>query len=178
MKIYIPSHLRKIGLIDMMYQMISHYTTLLESSEDSFDDYHYILKIDPVRKFLNLVYPNSWPEEIKEETITYLSSMFYSVKGTFKVLDYLVNYGILSGWTNKDVTSQISYSSRKVSISIALVTQDEKLFCEYLEQFLCALLYFDELEISIEKIETEVNDRSTTSINHKASFYQYYEASY
>ena len=83
MKIYIPSHLRKIGLIDMMYQMISHYTTLLESSEDSFDDYHYILKIDPVRKFLNLVYPNSWPEEIKEETITYLSSMFYSVKGTF-----------------------------------------------------------------------------------------------
>lgn len=174
MKIYIPSHLRNIGVIEMLYQMIKN-TPDTADSTDSFSDYRYTLRTDPVRKFLNLTYPSAWSEQDKENKINYLSSLFYSVKGTFKVLDYIIAFGILSDWEDRDSVNKITYSSRKISIHLKSIGTDKTLFCDYLEKFLCALLYFDELDITIDEISSDIADNAVISINSGYSYYTNYD---
>lgn len=180
MEVYIPKHLLKVGIIKMLHEMIGQYQLQEAEESDSFSDYRYTLKTDPVRKFLNLIYPTSWAkadgEEVTKEKINYLSSLFYSVKGTFKVLDYILAFGILTDWTTKDTTSTLTYSARKISVKVKSITVDKDLFCDYFEKFICALLYFDELDISVDKVLTEITDSTVASINHGIWFYQKYDA--
>ena len=165
----------------MLYNMILGYENSASTDDsDSFSDYRYTLKTDPVRKFLNLIYPSDWRtrdgETVTKEKINYLSSLFYSVKGTFKVLDYITAFGILTDWTTKDTTSVLTYTARKISVKVKSISVDKNLFCDYFEKFLCALLYFDELDISVDKVITEITDSAVSSINHGLWFYQYYKA--
>ena len=172
MKIYIPKHLRKIKLIDMLYNMIRNYEYTAET--DSFSDYQYIMKTDPVRRFLNLIYVGEEDEKI--EKINYLATLFYSVKGTYKVLDYITAFGILKDWENIDTTTQITYTVRTLSMTVESISVDKTLFCEYFEGFICALLYFKSIILDIGEIRAEVDGNAVTSINSGSFLFQYYEA--
>ena len=52
MKIYIPKHLRKIKLIDMLYNMIRNYEYTAET--DSFSDYQYITAFGILKDWENI----------------------------------------------------------------------------------------------------------------------------
>lgn len=147
MKLYIPSHLRKIEIIDQMAKMIQEYSTnYYESTTDSFDDYYYSLRTDPVKKFLNLCIPEDSIDESQdyEDVINYLSRLFYSVKGTVKVFDYMRSF------LNLGFEGDIVYTTRYIEFNLTNITlSDENLFYESMRDFLNALLYFQELRVNI-----------------------------
>ena len=150
MKVYIPSHLRKIEIIDQLAKMIQEYSTkYYESNSDSFDNYYYDLKNDPVKKFLNLCIPENSiaGDQDYEEVINYLAKLFYSVKGTIKVFDYMKSF------LNLKFDGDIVYTTNNIEFSISEISlNDENQFYESLRDFLDALLYYRNLETNIDTI--------------------------
>lgn len=147
MKVYIPNHLRKITIIDQLARMIQEYSTnYYEESTDSFGDYYYSLKNDPVSKFLTLCISEDsiGKDQNYEDVINYLSRLFYSVKGTVKVFEYMKSFlGLQFSGDIIYTTEYIEFNLSNVSLS------DENLFYESLKNFLDALLYYKELRTNI-----------------------------
>lgn len=160
MNIYIPKHLRKLKVVDDMCKLIQGYADSDYSKETSasFDDYFYYLKVDPVKRFLYFCI-DSWSnnegrEENYESVIKYISKLFYSVKGTVKVLEYMQRY------LNLEITN-IIYSVEVLSFTIKevnLVDIDEKIFYDSLIAFLEALLYFKSVDIRVELINLHLSN--------------------
>lgn len=150
MKVYIPSHLRKIEIIDQMARMIQEYSNhYYENNYDSFDDYYYSLKNDPVKKFLNICISEDdiSSDQDYEDVINYLSRLFYSVKGTIKVFDYMKSFLGLK------FEGEIIYTTKYIEFTLSEVSlSDENLFYESLKDFLDSLLYYQELKTNIGNI--------------------------
>lgn len=204
MKIYIPRYLRKLGMIDEMYQLLSEFSKLTDFSEnnESFSVYSQISSSDPVYSFLKLVYkipvvldngsivrvnlgiekiyddiPEGYTKkkvlsEASEKSsgiLNYLTALFYSVKGTFRVFDYLRDYNIIDL-----VESEIKYTVKSISVtvkSIDGITSSQ--FCDSFEKFLSALLFFEKLSITIKSNSLSVSDNLLTRINHGNIYYKY-----
>ncbi len=156
MNIYIPKHIRNIKVVGKMCDLIEKYTEsgmYVDSTKDSFNNYYYYLKTDPVNRFLHFcISETDWeenhPDEEYESVIAYISRMFYSVKGTCQVLEYMKRYLDLN-------ITNIRYTVKKLSFTIpeiTLIDIDEKIYYDALIDFLSALLYFREADIKIELI--------------------------
>lgn len=170
MKIYIPKHIRSLPIIDNLRKMMSAYKS--DQEVDSFSGYRDSLRVDPVYKFLSLVYPNTWKN--KDVDLAYLSNLFYRVKGTYKVIDFLVSFGILGNWETF-TGEKASYNGRKIVIFVPKITFDKELYCTYLKNFLETLLFFDELYIEIGEIEIEVKGDISSTIESGNFNYRHYE---
>ena len=84
MDLYIPEHLRKIGVIKQLCTLVEEYSKVYEENiEDSFDDYNYSLKVDPVKKFINMCLPEESVYGPKQEGDPDLSP-WVLVDGEFK----------------------------------------------------------------------------------------------
>lgn len=174
MKIYIPKHIRSLPIIDNLRRMMSEYSKRkTEKGEDidSFSGYKDSLKVDPVYKFLSLVFPEGWTD--KETKLTYLSNLFYRVKGTYKVIDFLVSFGVLGSWEGPE--GKATYNGRKIVVYIPKIKFDRDLYCTYLKNFLDTLLFFDELFIEIGEIDMEVKGDVSSRIEHGTFNYRCYE---
>jgi len=200
MNIFIPKYLReRVKIIDQLYNMIRAYYEEYSQTkeEDSFDQFRFSRRNDYVVRFLDYVIPTKYiTTEVNGETITvedkttretalnYLSKLFYSVKGTYKVLDYLIDYNILNAdenWWNLNSLNNnkvdISYTARSIDIKVDKLPDglDRELYCDYLEKFLCALLYFEFLTINIGKMSTSMSEKTEVYLNRGQSFYQAFE---
>ena len=180
MKVYIKENLRDIPIFGNMYRLIKAYSEKYgsEAEIDSWEDYRYSLNSDNVKRFLDYVIPDT--VEDKKERVSYLTNLFYLTKGTYKVLDYLLDYDLFGTTGDEeglDSTTEISYSARTIVINIKKIPSrfEYDTFCEFLEKFLCTLLYFESLTIVIESHETMLEDTTISSLNHGEIFYQYYE---
>lgn len=152
MKIYIPEHLKKLEIIDQLEKLLIEYSSnYYVDSSNSFDDYLYSLKNDPVKKFLSLCIPKdsiNENEQVYEDIINYLYRLFYSVKGTIKVFDYMKKY------LNLEFDGDIIYTTRYVELKLKSISvSDENLFYESMKEFLDSLLYFHELNTSTDSID-------------------------
>lgn len=150
MKIYIPKHLRNIEIIDQLYRMIEdyeeQYSSVVSTQQGSFDDYYIYYGSDPVKNFLRLCIPkSSLPDnQDYEEVINYLSKLFYSVKGTIQVFNYMIQYLPL------DFDGEIIYDSGEITVNFEnLSVENESLFYELLKKFLDALIYHTRLNTNI-----------------------------
>lgn len=148
MKIYIPKHLRNVEIIDQLYRMIDSYESEYSSEvvQNSFDDYYIYYGSDPVKNFLKLCIPKSnIPEDQDyDEVINYLSRLFYSVKGTIQVFNYMIQYLPLS------FDGEIIYDSKEITINFKnLSVENESLFYDLLRKFLDALIYYTRLNTNI-----------------------------
>ena len=161
MNIYIPKHIRKIGVVSKMCELIELYSSnpdLYLDPTTSFNDYYYYLKTDPVNRFLHICIPEStWTElhpiEDYESCISYLSRLFYSVKGTIQALEYIKSY------LGLEMTYKYTVESLKITIKeITLTEIDEKIYYDALIDFLNALLYFRKVEIKIELIKLHLGN--------------------
>lgn len=200
MNIYIPKYLReRVKIVDQLYNMIrEYYDEYSKTTEpDSFDQFRFSRRNDYVVRFLDYVIPLKYTTaEINGETVSvedkttretalnYLSKLFYSVKGTYKVLDYLIDYNILNAdnnwWDLNNSNSNkvdISYTARSIDIKVDKLPDglDRELYCDYLEKFLCALLYFEFLTINIGEMSSSMSERTEVHLNRGQSFYQAYE---
>lgn len=186
MKYYIKPSLRELPIIDQLYNIINKYNSIWgsQSSSDQFEGYNQNLNYDPVIDFIDYMIPSDdtfdsiYPNQDRDTIIKYLSNLFYETKGTYKVLDYITEYDLFQTTDNnqKDTTTKISYTTQSIDIKIKVLKSrfDRDLFCNYLEKFLCALLYFQILDINIELVESELLDTTTSSINSGSYFYQQY----
>lgn len=133
--------------------MIQEYSKYYEETTGAFDDYRYCLKLDPVKRFLNMCIEENLDQDY-ESIINYLSRLFYSVKGTTKVFDYMKNY------LGLEFEGEIIYTTRYIEFTLKnLKVNDESLFYEYLEDFLSALLYFEEFRTTAKTIRLEIANK-------------------
>ena len=126
MKVYIRENLREIPIFNQMYKLIKAYAEKYGNSEeiDSMADYRYSLRNDHVLRFLNYVIPDEEDETVRNNKITYLASIFYLTKGTYKVLDYILDYDLFQTTGDErgtDTTTEISYSARNISLDIKYI---------------------------------------------------------
>jgi hypothetical protein len=198
MQIYIPKYLgERIPILKQLSEIVTGYGKKYSKDEDidSFSDYKYSLRNDSVVRFLDYVIPDidefksRFPDQdetniiqLRNNHISYLTVLFYSVKGTYKVLDYITEYDLFQTSKGKksqgqDLTTKIAYTTKSISIEIQSipVTLDRGVFCSYLEKFLNELLYFEFLTINIKTISAEITDSTTTTLNHGDAYYQYYQ---
>lgn len=181
MNIYIPKHIREIGVVAKMCELIEKYSDPDEGyildPTTAFNNYYYYLNTDPVNRFLHFcISETNWKEEHPNEdyelVISYISRLFYSVKGTTKVFNFMGKYLELD---IKDF--EYTVKTLKFTITeITLVDIDEKIFYNALLDFLSALLYFGKAEIKIEKINLHLSNtlRNYTGVNIET--YQEYTA--
>lgn len=185
MNIYIPKHIRNIGVVSKMCELIEKYADskmYVDNTSNSFNNYYYYLKTDPVNRYLHFCIPESdWieneeqhPGQEYESVISYLSRMFYSVKGTFQVLEYMKKY------LNLEMT--YNYTVKNLSITISEVTLsdiDEGIYYNALMDFLKALLYFDSAVITINLINLQLSNtlRNYTGV-HIVTYKEYTTVNY
>ena len=150
MKIYIPEHLRKIDVINQLYLMINEYSITYGSNnqygQTSLSDYQKSLSSDPVKNFIKLCISetNIREDEDYEEVINYLSKLFYSVKGTIKVFEYM------SKFLELDLDGDIIFDSKEVTINFkSLNVSNESLFFNSLKLFLDSLICYTKLNTNI-----------------------------
>lgn len=170
MKFYIPSHLRKLKLIDQVARVIEAYVP--DNDIDSFDDYRWYFQNDPIKRFLGLEreVPTKESEETEEEyqerltdyetEINYLTKLFYTVKGTKKVIEYAQKFiPSLS-------SANISYSIEELKVEINSLDNEinEDIYAQYLEDFFNALLIFKIFSCNITTVNRTFNDRLSVAI--------------
>jgi hypothetical protein len=149
LNVYIPVHLRNnIKIINQLYKLLYEYENNPAYNEvevdDSFESYNSYLANDPVKTFVKFCLP---VESVKvgeyETTINYITHLFYSVKGTVKVIEYMKSY------LNLKLNDDFFYSPKKIRLSFKeLNTLNDTLFYDLLKNFLNALLYFNAAIVS------------------------------
>ena len=148
MRIYIPQHLKKLGIFRDLGRMVEEYEKNYQDPPSSFTDYQNYMKIDPVLRFVSfcIKQEEGQTEEEYMAILEYVTRLFYSVRGTKRVLDYIGRYlGI------KFIGNPI-YTVKTISFSIANQTEwyDVSLFNSYLLDFLSALLYYESISYKVD----------------------------
>lgn len=161
MRITIPTHLRNLDIVDQMYKMMVEYTKEygdISSDSNSLENRAY----DFIYEFLNIVLPDN-----DEPTNRYLASLFYKSKGTLSILDYLEKYlGLI--YKEKPI-----YNIDRLELNFESVSGSNLLnFTPALINFLNALLYFDELNILIDKFKLQISSSLSNKSSNMCIFYK------
>lgn len=140
----------KLGIFSDLAKMVTEYETNYydPSAAGSFDRYQSYTKIDPVLRFVSFCIHRE-EEQTEEEyriILNYVTRLFYSVRGTRRVFDYISRYlGI------KFIGNPI-YTIKSINFSIANDTDwyDVSLFNSYLLDFLNYLLYYESISYKVD----------------------------
>lgn len=148
MRIYIPQHLKKLGIFSDLGKMISEYESQYVAPQYSFSGYQSYMKIDPVLRFVGFCIKKGEDQDQEEyqAILDYVTRLFYSVRGTRRVFDYISRYlGI------KFIGNPV-YTVKTISFSIQNDTTwyDVSLFNSYLLEFLECLLYYESISYKVD----------------------------
>lgn len=134
-------HLIELPILQQMVEMYEEYQgNYYKNTQNSFQNYYSSFDIDPVRDFVET---NMGPyiEETDadyENVINYVTRMFYSIKGTAKVFDYMDRFfpGIRR-------SGDVVYDGETLSLALVLDSALDNTveFREALLEFLQTLLY-------------------------------------
>lgn len=170
---YIKSqgHLMEIPILKQMVELYEVYLrTSQESSLGSFRYYYTSQGLDPVRDFVetNLI------DKIKsipdyENIIDYVTAMFYSVKGTLKVFDYMGRFFNDS----LEVAGDKLYNGENLTVNLVLSDSlyNTVEFVEGLKNFLSCLLWIG--DPGDDNISITIDDGSGEEITDKPDPYSF-----
>lgn len=181
MKIYIPSHLRNLVVVDQMCKMIEGYQ---KEYKESIDPYYYYysspsLDYDPVKKFLGICLSDTKDDNIQESErlnkikniVNYLTKLFYSVKGCRdKIIEFLGNYSGIE-------ILNVEYSTEDYSMSIYIESipnpkrNSEEFFKDLFEKFLRSLLMIGNFSLKINKLDLEITGDVNYLVNSDVQIY-------
>ena len=151
MRIYVPTHLRKLGILKNFCDMIQAYEKDYSEGTGSFDDYQTYLKIDPVRRFISLCIPET--DQDYETVLSYLTRLFYSLRGTTKVFEYM------KSMLGLEFEGEVIYTTRTLGFTLAEIKGDDAaVFDQYLREFLGALVYFENLDYRVTNLTIRVEN--------------------
>ncbi len=167
MTLYIPQHLRKIGILGDLCKLIEEYGKVYHEVPGNFDDYQLYMKIDPVKRFIGMCHPNP-----TEDIVNYLTRCFYSVSGTIKVLDFLK-----SGYLPSLILREYRYTVDLLYLHFGNLESgfDEGIFYDNLREFLDALLYFGKLEVDIDGLTLNLEGELNSHLYPGIKCYGYYK---
>lgn len=171
MNIYIPKHLRKLGIVEDLCNLIKGYQEEHNKDTNSkFDaDYHFnkykALSYDPVKKFVGICIITSdnsgstYDANFNDDKINYITEIFYSLSGSYKIFDMLVK---LLG-----LKIEVDYQINLGYLKIELITSEkdtykslfglnEELFYNSFSEFLNTLLFFKKVDIIYKKHELKI----------------------
>ena len=148
MRIYIPQHLKKLGIFKDLCRMIEKYESEYKDPTSSFDSYQSYMKIDPVLRFVSfcIVKKDDQSQSEYQAILDYVTRLFYSVRGTSRVFDYISRYlGI-------EFVGNPVYTIKSVSFSIKnnFEWYDVSLFNSYFTEFLNYLLYYENISYKVD----------------------------
>lgn len=165
MFICIPKHLSNIEIISEMTELLRGYINEYGlNNYKSFDYYYYYYTIDPVKNFIRMCLYDG--DVLDEGILWYLIKLFYSVKGTPKVLD-LMESKLKLKFIPDSSGKKYNYSDTKISYQLEdIQTFNLNSFLEAQEKFLGALLYYSDLEsfIKVARLHIEENLGSDLSL--------------
>lgn len=186
MIIYIPNHLEKLPIIEQFSKMVQGYSELQQDSlaiSGSFDYYYSYYSNDYIRKFIELSLNlnkdyndsgsiDSEDSEIRENIINYLVKLFYSVKGTNKVFEYMKEFlGI-------EFIGDIRYTINEVAFEIAEVTTlDISVYIKTMKEFLSALLFYYDLDLIIDLMNLKLKEILSLSVSADIQKYKEFTVS-
>lgn len=140
---YIKSqgHLLRIPILLQMVEMYYEYQkNYYDPSDSSFQSYYSSSNIDPVRDFIETILGSSieGTEADYENVLAYITRMFYSVKGTVKVFDYMDRF-----FPGLRRSGDILYDGDTLSLELTLDSAIDNTveFRESFIEFLKSLLY-------------------------------------
>lgn len=180
--IYIPNHLKKLKIISDFYNMLTTYETEnpLRTSDDFLvGDIDEVVKVnqgDPVYYFTwcilrDKVLSEGNDEKYLHNIVTYITKLFYCVKGTMKVFDFMEKYLHLdfaesarfeNGNTLVFKLSSISGFSSEFSVN----------FDNALRKFLSRLIYSSSLGHFYENIELVIEGDLKQTISSNVKVYK------
>jgi hypothetical protein len=172
MKIFIPNHLRDLVVVDQLAKLLTAYNAEKTDKETAADGINQDKCIDPVKKF---IYMKLNPEDEMFTTgsqnyadvVNYLTTLFYSVKGTQKVLEYMIKY---LGFSNKDII----YDAKTISIFPPKEQLgDETLYYNTLLHFLEELLYFQDFKTDLGSISLVIDHKVSTRVQAGSNIHHY-----
>lgn len=171
MRIYIPDHLKKLGIFRDLIKMVEGYEQEYQDSVTSFTDYQSYMKIDPVLRFVGFCIKrrDGQAEEEYQAILEYVTRLFYSVRGTKRVFDYITRYlGI-------QFIGNPIYTVKTVSFTIANQTEwyDVSLFNTYFLDFLNTLLYYESISYRVD-LGLEIKDTMDTYLGVGMKTYKIY----
>lgn len=128
--------------------MVTEYESQYVAPQYSFSGYQSYMKIDPVLRFVGFCIKKGEDQSQSEyqAIIDYVTRLFYSVRGTRRVFDYISRYlGI------KFIGNPV-YTVKTISFSIQNDTTwyDVSLFNSYLLEFLECLLYYESISYKVD----------------------------
>ena len=170
MKIYIPEHLRELPIIKNLYELIVGYQESgnYEEYVSNFSDFYgFYLMSDPVKRFIQYVIPMGATEdgEVYINKITYLSQLFYCVKGTHQVIEYFIKFFGHGAYLD---INNIEYNGRNLKIELNNISvPDEKYFNDLLKDFFTSLLYFESFGSIVTELNLEIKDEVESNISSK-----------
>lgn len=186
MIIYIPNHLEKLPIIEQFSKMVQGYSELQQDSlavSGSFDYYYSYYSNDYIRKFIELSLDlnkdyndsgsiDSEDSEIRENIVNYLVKLFYSVKGTNKVFEYMKEFlGI-------EFIGDIRYTINEVIFEIAEVTTlDISVYIKTMKEFLSALLFYYDLDLIIDLMNLKLKEILSLSVSADIQKYKEFTVS-
>jgi len=168
MTLYIPQHLRKIGILGDLCKLIEEYGKKYSVVPGNFDDYQLYMKIDPVKRFINMCHPNP-----TEDIVNYLTRCFYSVSGTIRVLEFMKKDGYLP----ELVLEEYKYTVDLLYLRFRNLSTnfDEGIFYDNLREFLNALLYFGKLKVDIDDLTINLEGELNSHLYPGIKCYGYYQ---
>lgn len=149
---YIKSqgHLLELPILQQLISLYEGYRDFYyETPSSTFQSYYTSMGIDPVRDFVeaNIGSDLEGKEGLDyENVLDYITRMFYSVKGTAKVFDYMDRF-----FPGIQRSGDIIYDGETLSLSLVLdsLLDNTVEFREGLSKFLQTLLYLGEGEDNI-----------------------------
>ncbi len=165
MKLYVPENLKKLELYDQLCRMIKAYGDggYYTDPTESIDDYSgFYLRVDPVKRFVEMTLGR---ENLSDNVdwsgiVSYVTSLFYSVKGTPHV------FSLMKKYLDIDIGS-VEYDGIILKFFInSVTTSDEGHYLNCLRSFLGSLLFFnpDRSKIEIGTVKLKIIDSINSSL--------------
>ncbi len=179
MFVYVPKHLSNIEIVAEMIELLQGYISEYGSpgSSTSFDYYYYYYTVDPVKNFIRMCLTQSVSEPMDSGILWYLIRLFYSVKGTPKVLELMesaLGLELIPGPSGR----KFEYTDKGISFEIRSIdTFNLDSFMDAMNGFLGALLYYNDLKAVIDEARLVIYDSLKSNVSLKSWNYMHHEIS-
>lgn len=170
MTIYIPQHLHQLEIIQTLVKMLQYYEEHRDTSSEeieNFDQLYYLYSLDPVKRFIEMCITEVGEDQDYDTVINYYVNKFYHCKGTQRVLQMMeealgITFESDPIYNNSNIVLQIS------EIKISNIST----WSEALKDFLDHLLYYDQIQMTIENLRLQIQDTTEGFIGNSLILYK------
>ena len=153
--------------------MLKYYEDNKDATEiENFDQLYYLYSLDPVKRFIEMCITSVGEDQDYDQIINYYVNRFYHCKGTQRVLQMMKDFlGI-------DFLNEPIYNNSNIVLQISEIKiSNISTWSEALKDFLDALLYYDQIQMTIENLRLQIQDTLEGSVGSSLILYKKFKLS-